>query len=207
MRNVLKLIALLTMAIDHIGAILYPNIIVLRIIGRISFPIFAYLLALGYKSTHNVKKYLRRLLLFGLLSEVPYILAFNSDNLNIFFTLALGLMTIMLYEKKEYLYIIIVFYFAIFAHVDYGIYGVLVIFFMYVYGYHSKVLGTILFILATFIYSYFNVLQIFAILSIPLICLLENITKDIDIKKYKYVFYVFYPFHLILLYSLKALFL
>ncbi|SNX54090.1 TraX family protein [Thermoanaerobacterium sp. RBIITD] len=90
MRNVLKLIALLTMVIDHVGAVLYPNIIVLRMIGRISFPIFAYLLALGYKSTHDAKKYLKRLLLFGLLSEIPYILAFNSDNLNIFFTLALG---------------------------------------------------------------------------------------------------------------------
>lgn len=205
MRNVLKLIALLTMVIDHVGAVLYPNIIVLRMIGRISFPIFAYLLALGYKSTHNIKKYLKRLLLFGLLSEIPYILAFNSDNLNIFFTLVLGLMAIMLYEKKEYLYIIIVFCFAVFAHVDYGIYGVFVIFFMYVYVYYSKMIGTILFILATFVYSYFNVLQIFAILSIPLIGLLENIPKDIDIKKYKYVFYAFYPLHLVLLYLIRLM--
>lgn len=205
MRNVLKLIALLTMVIDHVGAVLYPNIIVLRMIGRISFPIFAYLLALGYKSTHDAKKYLKRLLLFGLLSEIPYILAFNSDNLNIFFTLALGLMAIMFFEKKENLYVIIVFCFAVFAHVDYGIYGVFVIFFMYVYAYYSKMIGTILFILATFVYSYFNVLQIFAILSIPLIGLLENIPKDIDIKKYKYVFYAFYPLHLVLLYLIRLM--
>lgn len=205
MRNVLKLIALLTMVIDHVGAVLYPNIIVLRMIGRISFPIFAYLLALGYKSTHDAKKYLKRLLLFGLLSEIPYILAFNSDNLNIFFTLALGLMAIMFFEKKENLYVIIVFCFAVFAHVDYGIYGVFVIFFMYVYVYYSKMIGTILFILATFVYSYFNVLQIFAILSIPLIGLLENIPKDIDIKKYKYVFYAFYPLHLVLLYLIRLM--
>lgn len=205
MRNVLKLIALLTMVIDHVGAVLYPNIIVLRMIGRIRFPIFAYLLALGYKSTHDAKKYLKRLLLFGLLSEIPYILAFNSDNLNIFFTLALGLMAIMFFEKKENLYVIIVFCFAVFAHVDYGIYGVFVIFFMYVYVYYSKMIGTILFILATFVYSYFNVLQIFAILSIPLIGLLENIPKDIDIKKYKYVFYAFYPLHLVLLYLIRLM--
>lgn len=205
MRNVLKLIALLTMVIDHVGAVLYPNIIVLRMIGRISFPIFAYLLALGYKSTHDAKKYLKRLLLFGLLSEIPYILAFNSDNLNIFFTLALGLVAIMFFEKKENLYVIIVFCFAVFAHVDYGIYGVFVIFFMYVYVYYSKMIGTILFILATFVYSYFNVLQIFAILSIPLIGLLENIPKNIDIKKYKYVFYAFYPLHLVLLYLIKLM--
>ena len=56
----LKLIAFVTMAIDHIGAVFFPESVILRIIGRIAFPLFAYCLVIGYLYTSDVKKYLRR---------------------------------------------------------------------------------------------------------------------------------------------------
>jgi len=74
-RNHLKIIAVLSMLVDHIGAIFFPKIIFLRIVGRISFPIFAYFVAEGWHYTHNKARYAILLFVFALLSFVPYLLA------------------------------------------------------------------------------------------------------------------------------------
>ena len=118
----LKTIACITMLVDHIGAscieagILTPGLdsgtlsrdtlsayplyrldMVLRFTGRLAFPIFCFLLVEGFVHTHNVKGYLGRLVLFGLLSEVPFDLAFfrtpfDFSAQNIYWTLALGVL-------------------------------------------------------------------------------------------------------------------
>ena len=108
----LKLAACITMLIDHIGAscieatygVAYrtpPQIVqldlVLRLIGRLAFPIFCFLLVEGFLHTHDVKKYIGRLFLFGLLSEVPFDMAFfktpfHWGNQNVYWTLALGVL-------------------------------------------------------------------------------------------------------------------
>ena len=71
-RELLKWIAIVTMTIDHIGLILYPEYIVLRYIGRLAFPLFAYLLILGMESTRSVMKYFLRLFSFALISQTPF---------------------------------------------------------------------------------------------------------------------------------------
>lgn len=79
--NHLKIIALITMTIDHIAWLIYPgyqtNIIsvLLHIIGRLAFPIFAYCIAEGYHYTHNVNKYMKRLLILAIISHIPYMMA------------------------------------------------------------------------------------------------------------------------------------
>ena len=118
----LKTIACITMLVDHIGAscieagILTPGLdsgtlsrdtlsayplyrldMVLRFTGRLAFPIFCFLLVEGFVHTHNVKGYLGRLVLFGLLSEVPFDLAFfrtpfDFSAQNVYWTLALGVL-------------------------------------------------------------------------------------------------------------------
>ena len=118
----LKTIACITMLIDHIGAscieagILTPGLdsgtlsrdtlstyplyrldMVLRFTGRLAFPLFCFLLVEGFVHTHNVKGYLGRLVLFGLLSEVPFDLAFFRTPFfpgaqNVYWTLALGVL-------------------------------------------------------------------------------------------------------------------
>ncbi|MBR6257272.1 MAG: conjugal transfer protein TraX [Lachnospiraceae bacterium] len=110
---VLKWIALITMIIDHVGASflkyyfiahgkyepLKTTYEVLRDIGRIAFPIYIFLLLEGYIHTRNVTKYLLRLGIFALISEIPFDLAFYNevfhwDKQNVFFTLFIGLVTV-----------------------------------------------------------------------------------------------------------------
>ena len=101
---VLKIIALITMIIDHYGAIFQSNVILYRIIGRLAFPIYCFLLVEGYFHTSDVKKYGTRLLLFAFISEIPFDLAFfgkvGFEHQNIFFTLFIGLTAIYLIDKK-----------------------------------------------------------------------------------------------------------
>ena len=73
----LKIIAILTMTIDHVGFFFFPDIEVLRIIGRLSFPLFAWLIANGAYHTKNMHAYLVRLFIFALISQVPFSLAFR----------------------------------------------------------------------------------------------------------------------------------
>ena len=91
---VLKITALITMIIDHYGAIFQGNIIIYRIIGRLAFPIYCFLLVEGYTHTSNIKKYASRLIAFAIISEIPFDLAFfgkiGFEHQNIFFTLFIG---------------------------------------------------------------------------------------------------------------------
>ena len=70
--NMLKIIAAITMALDHVGLMFFPNVIWLRVIGRLTFPIFAFMSAQGCKYTKNRVKYFSGLFLLGVLCQVGY---------------------------------------------------------------------------------------------------------------------------------------
>ena len=127
----LKTIACITMLVDHIGAscieagILTPGLdvgtlsqdtlsayplyrldMVLRFTGRLAFPLFCFLLVEGFVHTHDVKRYVQRLLLFGLVSEVPFDLAFfrtpfAPQHQNVYWTLALGVLAMAGLKRFE----------------------------------------------------------------------------------------------------------
>lgn len=90
----MKLLAGLTMLIDHIGHIFFPDVAVWRIIGRLSFPLFAWLLVQGEAHTRNVWRYGARLLVLAVISQPIYQWQYSvhGTDLNILFTLALGLL-------------------------------------------------------------------------------------------------------------------
>lgn len=141
----LKIIAIVTMLIDHTGAILFPDIIVLRMIGRLAFPIFAFLLVEGYFHTKNVRKYLIRLGVFALISEVAFDWAFYHKpfyvfHQNIFFTLFIALVTIWFFDqykeiKPHIAWAVLIggSMLSILLGVDYNILGIMSIFFFYRY--------------------------------------------------------------------------
>ncbi|MFA9396939.1 MAG: TraX family protein [Clostridiaceae bacterium] len=223
----LKILACFIMLIDHIGAIFFPDYFILRLIGRLAFPIFAYLIAMGYTYTHNIKNYFRRLILFALISQIPFYLAFkneigNSLYLNIFFTLFLGLLSLYFYDKLDnnikYLSPFIFGLIAEFISTDYGLFGVLTIFLFYLFKDNFKKLvfsQIILNILNSLSYvfiilsenyniSIFSVQvwnECFSLFALFFI-FIYNKKKG---KGLKYIFYIFYPLHLLILFLIEKL--
>lgn len=218
---VLKLIALITMSVDHIG-ILY-QIDTFRFIGRISFPLYAFLLVNGYYHTHNKFKYMLNLLLFGLISEIPFNLfifnkIFYPEYNNIYLTLLIGLITIYIVDniklkfKDNISYIIgflIVILFSFInelLHADYGFIGIMIIY-VYYLSYNIKSKNKLLYLVGLLFSSYIyiisnkTIISLGFLLSVPLLYFYNN--KRVKTNKLiKYLFYIYYPLHLILLYLL-----
>jgi len=215
----LKIIAIVLMTIDHIGAILFPGILVLRIIGRLSFPIFAFLITEGYKHTRSVKRYLLRLAVCAVLFQVPDWFFDINYALNIFATLFFGLCAILAYDKLKEKSVILSWIAALAISIiaersgaDYGAYGVFLIlmFFLSSGSFYKLLIGMLALHGAYAAYEmtstyiswgkpvFRDYLQLYSILSVPIIALYNNEQG----KKMKYFFYLFYPLHLIILYAI-----
>ena len=111
---VLKIIASASMFVDHTGVI-FPAPEYFRMIGRVAFPIYAYMIAQGCLYTKDINKYMLRLGLFALISEVPFSIAFLHYNYfgggspgfdvphytNVFYTLFLGVACVVVYERLK----------------------------------------------------------------------------------------------------------
>jgi hypothetical protein len=219
-REFLKIIAIVTMVIDHVGRILYPDLLFLQVIGRLSFPLFAYLVVLGVESTKKPRKYMATLLIFALISQVPYFLAFGIqpfERLNILFSLFLSAVTIYYYNKRSPLAFVPLLL-SIILMTEGSFYVVLTAVGMKLLkttlklGILALVALNLQFLLIPDIESQIQVLALFAV---PLIFLhIKNwLRKEILIPENslaysirKYFFYVFYPLHLTLLYLITLFF-
>jgi hypothetical protein len=208
-RELLKWIALTTMTVDHVGLILYPQIPILRIIGRISFPLFAYLLVLGMSSTRDVGRYFSRMLYFALLSQLPFAIANEVliwEHLNIFFTLSLGIILIYFLDRNN-----IIFFVPLIASVvipvDYGAYGLATILFLYIMRSFRRTGVILLVALNLLLIPFETTYQPLALLALPIILLhssgrLAFINGSGKMKHplvSKYFFYIYYPAHLLVL--------
>lgn len=109
----LKWIAIIAMVVDHVGALIVPITedvalyTVHRAIGRIAFPIFAFLLVEGLRHTSNRYKYCRNMVIFACVSEIPFDIAFSGTLFdpsaqNIFVTLTLGIIMLHCLERIHY---------------------------------------------------------------------------------------------------------
>lgn len=204
----LKMIAIIAMFIDHLGAVIFPEYIELRIIGRIAFPIFAYTLVEGFVYTHDVFKYMKRLGVLALLSEIPFDLAFFGTPLefghqNVFFTLFLGILMLYLLINtpstfRKMMLVIAMFLLSEFLRTDYSSMGLLMIL-VYYYFREKKLIKYIgIAIINIFLMGY---IQSYAILAlIPI--MFHNRQQG---PKCKTFFYGFYPVHLLVLFILNVL--
>lgn len=219
----LKLIACVSMLIDHVGAVLYPQIRLLRVIGRIAFPIFCFLLAEGSYYTHNPKKYAVRLSIGMLLSELPFDFAFFGgwtwQHQSVMVTLLLGFLALETMKKTEKtgLKILAALPFALaaeFACTDYGGDGVMLIaMFGIVRGMpHENLLQFLgmLVICGMMNSAHISIwgirisIELFAVLAIFPICGYSG-RKRTEGKALQWAFYLFYPVHIGIIWILSIL--
>ena len=206
----LKRIAMICMLLDHTGAILIGPLIqqkgllhgwtilywMLRAVGRISFPVYCFLLAEGFSNTRNVQKYLLRLLSWGLISEVPFDLAFSGQA-----CAALAMLRNPSFESEKGCWpfplvmkvpcIAILVGAAEIAHCDYGAKGVILIISMFHFREKVRLRNTVSGILLLLT----SPLEVTAFASFPLLQR-YNSTRG---NQSKFGMYLFYPAHLMLL--------
>lgn len=226
----LKNIAIVTMLIDHIAIAFFRNFpeiyIAMRIVGRLSFPLFCFVLTEGFFHTKNRKSYALRLLIFALISEIPYN-KFGGNYLdlsrqNVMFTLLIGFLAIwtidaiennrVKYPKAikrkirvdilniilEIIVVVICLLVAGFMRTSYSYSGVLLILCFYE-SYESRfrqAMSNVIFNMGMYNFS----AQWFGIFSAIPIALYNGKSGR---KKGKYLFYLFYPVHLLILVALK----
>jgi len=157
-QNMLKVIAVITMTIDHMGYFLFPEIREMRIIGRMAYPIFTYLFALSFRYSGNRYKLLARLLVFAILGNALIYLAGDTTFVNILFLFVLGWFAFQAIETKFgplfYGFVILLMAgLAEFFKVDYGAYGILTLAIFYLY-HNKKALQFGLFALLTVLFSF-----------------------------------------------------
>lgn len=216
---ILKIIGVITMLFDHVGDAIIGKFSFCNLIGRIAFPIFAFQAVQGYIYTKDFKKHMLKLFIFACISQIPFMLFLSTFTeeiltLNIFFTLFLGLLALFVYDKCKnkvlgFLFVILTSIIAYFIHVDYGTFGILLMFCFYFFKDKkgSMAITTIVLcflrfvpdIIATPVLWYIYIqCAIFTALSLIFI-LFYNKKEG---PKAKYFFYIFYPLHLLILYFL-----
>ena len=217
--STLKMIALVTMLIDHIGACIFTDQDIYRVIGRIAFPIYVFLLVEGYHKTRDVKKYILRLLIFALVSEIPFDLGrkgvlFEWGHQNVFLTLALGLILIWCTdtidksskvqpELRPVFHVLILVAIMVASHLlrtDYVSCGITVIYIFYRFRSDDIRQELIKYALAaaTF-FLYYGWAEMPCVMAFPLIHFYNGKRG----MKLKYAFYVFYPAHFLCIWLVK----
>ncbi len=226
--NQLKIVAMVSMLLDHVGLLFFPEEPLFRILGRIAFPIFAYMIAEGCRYTKNRAKYLGMIAGMGVVFQLVYLVAMQSLYQGILVTFSLAIITIysidgILKSKKLWVRLaavgalaaVVVFVFVLpfvlsetdFA-LDYGVWGILLPLIVYFVPSNKWRIGCVaaLLVVRAIYYSVFaislGVLQWFSLLTIPLFALYNG---ERGRAKMKYVFYIFYPAHLVVLYGIAML--
>lgn len=225
--DTLKWIALITMLIDHTGASILEKMpqfaegtwiynldMILRFIGRLAFPIYCFLLVEGFYHTRSRIKYARNLLVFAVISEIPFELSFmgglDIGFHNVYWTLLLGMLLMMLLEQIKEKYVqkynlLALLALAVLAgtaqivYTDYAAIGVMLIFILYQTRDERKkqsVLGAIA-----------MCYEITAPIAFVLTYYYNGQRKQRNNAGFKYAFYLFYPLHLLILYFVRLLIL
>ena len=219
--NQLKIIALISMIIDHVGVAFFPDEDILRIIGRLAFPIYAYLIAEGCKHTKNRKKHLGLIAGMAFVFQIFYFVFMNDLYMGILVTFSLSIAFIFTIESfiknnspvnRAFMSIIFIglCYFGIACpelyadkgfYIDYGVWGIfLPVLIYFAPNKLTKICVTTLTIVAMAIFA--KPLQWWALLAVPLLALYNGKRGKARIK---YLFYIVYPLHLVVIYIIMFL--
>ena len=214
--NQLKLIAMITMTMDHVGLQLFPQLQWLRFLGRLAMPIYAYMIAEGCRHTRNRKKYLLRLMGMGALCQVVYLVAMGSLYQCILITFSLSVILICFLDRAEqektakantqlFAAVIAVFFVCVVLPdllpdtdftIDYGLPGVLLPVLVYGAGTRGLLIGLALLGLDM------GGDQWLGFLTVPLLLAYNGQRGKARIGK---LFYWYYPIHLVVIYGISLL--
>ena len=224
----LKCIAAALMLTDHVGAILLPEVPVLRCVGRLAFPIFAFFIAEGYAHTRDFGRYFRRLAILAVVSEIPFNLengaVFDLTRQNVLFTFCLALLTLRgleaLGRERGFgrwagcgLVLAAGFAAGELLRTDYGGWGVVTVALLQLCrdGKYAKlwlllamaaVNGLGMGSLTMPVFGGEMPIQIFAVAALPVIWLYNGQAGPKGLRR---AFYVFYPAHLLVLEGIRTL--
>ncbi|WP_337490608.1 TraX family protein [Vescimonas sp.] len=224
----LKGIAAALMLTDHVGAILLPEVPVLRCVGRLAFPIFAFFIAEGYAHTRDFGRYFRRLAILAVVSEIPFNLengaVFDLTRQNVLFTFCLALLTLRgleaLGRERGFgrwagcgLVLAAGFAAGELLRTDYGGWGVVTVALLQLCrdGKYAKlwlllamaaVNGLGMGSLTMPVFGGEMPIQIFAVAALPVIWLYNGQAGPKGLRR---AFYVFYPAHLLVLEGIRTL--
>ncbi len=222
--NVLKIIALISMTIDHIGYIIFPNVVWLRAIGRLAFPIYAFFIAEGCKYTKNKTKYFFMIFLLGVACQVVSYLFAGQTTLNILLTFSFSIALIYLFgwlkksilqkNTKQTIIALIIFILALagtclvtsdvgfsLIEVDYGFWGIMLPVVAYIAD--NRYIKMVLFsaCLVLLCLGYWSI-QWFSLISIILLLFYDGTRGKHNIK---YLFYIYYPAHIVVIYLIALI--
>lgn len=217
--NQLKIIAIITMTIDHIGAYLLPQYAILRIIGRLAFPIFAYMIAEGCTYTKNRRRYLGLMAAAGILFQLVYFAVTGSLHQYIFITFSLSIVLIYAldYAIKQssapacsYALLILALIYFICEYlpriipgfgIDYGFLGVIVP--AVVFAARKRIFKLLLLALSLCLLAgESGGVQWYSLLAVPLVALYNNQRGRLRMKHF---FYAYYPLHLAAIFLLEKI--
>lgn len=201
--NLLKLLAITFMLVDHIGAVFFPEYRTFRIIGRLALPLFTYQLCIGFECSKNINNYIYRLFILAIVSQAPYMLLFQTRELNIIFGLALSILILKLIEEKNNVLAIITLGVPLFLNIDYELYLPLLVIAFY-YTQSRPLMALTLFSALNLFFiklGYLSSLQAYSVLALPLVYLIKNSSGIRSMNKE--IFYLFYPLHIFGLYIMN----
>lgn len=192
---------MVTMLVDHVGHVFYPGESGWRIIGRLAFPIYAYYLVVGHRHTKSVSAYMNRLLLLAILSQIPFMIAFDELAINVIATLYLSLAMLVLMERTTpWISIPAAMVAAIMMELfrfDYASYGLfLVLIYRYTQGMYTVLAHFVLTLLYIRIMDYWSI-QLVSVLATAAIVWGPKINLRMERKMVpKWLWRSFYPVHL-----------
>ena len=219
--NALKMIALIAMTLDHIGVQILTDSELLRIIGRLAFPIFAYTIAEGCTHTKNRKRYALIIGATALLCQLVYFFAMQSLYQCIFVTFLLSIIIIYTFDRAVkskspiwWLFGVVLLLSVLFVteflpnilyktdfYIDYGFAGVMVPVLIYFASGKASKLTAALFALSLLAFSVGGI-QWYSLFALPIIALYNGKRGT---RRLKWFFYIYYPVHLVVIYAASLL--
>lgn len=189
----IEIIAMVSMLIDHIGIVFFPDEPFFRVLGRLAFPLYAWGIVQGYFYTRNLQNYQKRLLWLAVLSQIPFMFV-AGFKLNVIFTFLLCIFILKLLDskwKERYSLIILIAMFTQFFS-DYGAYAILlVLIFKYFKGYNIAAAHVLLDFVFAFLFGW--LLQPFSVIATLIILNKDKLRK---LKVNRWLYRYFYPVHL-----------